>query len=366
MSVYKSKKSAPYFWYDFQLRGQRFHGSTRCTTRREAEKVEAQERERAKALIKAAQFTAGSLQIDHVADRYWNERGQYHSGAENTARGVARLVEYFGKTTLLTDITDTEVAKLVAWRRAATVANRDILVSNDTVNRTTTGMLRTLFAFSKSEGVRFEREPQWRRHMLAKPPERVRELHDDEAERIDAVMRDDYEPFFTFVRATGMRQKECVTLRWDEVNWGARQIVKLGKGGRRIVFPITNSIREILWPLQAHHPVHVFTYVAQKSRDGLIRGKRYPLTMAGVKTRWRRLRAEAGVTGFRFHDFRHDFATKLLRKTGNLKLVSRALNHADITTTARYAHVLDEEIADGVEAVAKSREKPRGALRKAN
>jgi integrase len=38
--------------------------------------------------------------------------------------------------------------------------------------------------------------------------------------------------------------------------------------------------------------------------------------------------------GFRFHDFRHDAATKLLRETGNLK-TARLLDHASITTTAR-------------------------------
>src|SRR5471032_365130 len=114
MSVFKSKKSSPYYWYDFQISGRRFHGSTRSTNRREAEKIEAQERERAQALVKAARHAAVSLQIDHVADRYWNERGQYHSGSDNTARDLARLVEHFGKTKLLTDISDADVAKLVA------------------------------------------------------------------------------------------------------------------------------------------------------------------------------------------------------------------------------------------------------------
>ena len=37
---------------------------------------------------------------------------------------------------------------------------------------------------------------------------------------------------------------------------------------------------------------------------------------------------------------------------------------ADIKMTARYAHVLDEEIAAGVESVAESREKPRVRVRK--
>ena len=64
MSVYKSKKSAPYFWFDFQIGGRRFHGSTRSTNRREAEKIEAQARERAGALVKAARHC-----ISIAADR---------------------------------------------------------------------------------------------------------------------------------------------------------------------------------------------------------------------------------------------------------------------------------------------------------
>ena len=58
--------------------------------------------------------------------------------------------------------------------------------------------------------------------------------------------------------------------------------------------------------LQGHHPEYVFTYVAERTRDGRMKGERYPLTYSGVKIAWRRLRKRAGVIGFRFHDFRHD------------------------------------------------------------
>jgi len=86
--------------------------------------------------------------------------------------------------------------------------------------------------------------------------------------------------------------------------------------------------------------------------------RRYPLTYSGVKTAWQRLRKRAGVKDFRFHDLRHDLATKLLRATGNLKLVQRALNHSDIRTTLRYAHVLDSEVTAVLEAVAEPRKLP--------
>ena len=176
-------------------------------------------------------------------------------------------------------------------------------------------------------------------------------------------MREDYAPFFAFAHASGLRLRECL-LRWPEVDFRTRQIRRSGKGDRTVTVPITSTIRKILWPLRGHHPEAVFTYQAQRTRDGRVKGERHPLTYHGVKIAWRRLRKRAGVSGFRFHDFRHDFASKLLRETGNLKLVQRALNHADLKTTSRYAHALDEEVAEGMERVAVSRNKSRTTHRK--
>jgi integrase len=362
VSVYKNRDGrSPYFHFDFQVRGHRFHGSTKCTTKREAEKVEDAERERAKLIVAQLAAAKTSLKLDDVAERYWQEVGQHHAGADNTEHDLALLIEFFGKDKLLTDITGDDVAQFVAWRRGH--RRKDgALISPHTVNHTTK-QLRKLFTHAKVWGVRFDHEPKWKKHLLPVAAERVRELSDDEADRLDAVMRDDLAPFFDFARASGLRLKECF-LRWSEVKWEARQIVKLGKGGKRVTVPITSEIREILWPLRGHHPEHVFTSVADRTTDdGRVKGWRYPLTYAGVQSYWKRLRKHSGVEDFRFHDYRHDFATKLLRVTGNLRLVQKALNHKDIKTTMRYAHVLDSEIAEGMERVTESRSKSRSRLR---
>jgi integrase len=353
--------------FDFVLRGHRFYGSTECTVRKEAEKFEAVEREKAKELVKAMKRSKASLLIDDVAARLWNE--QYDADPEATETNFARLVDYFGKSRSLTEIDHAAAKKMVAWRRGHRIKGRADapLISNSTVNRSSSKVLQRLFSFAKAEGAQFDREPKWKELLLPEPEERVRELQEEEAGAFEDAMRTDYEPFFEFVRASGMRQKECITLRWSEVNFATRQIVRLGKGGRRVVFPITESIREILFPLQGQHPEYVFTYVAVYGNKRLarMRGERYPLTITGAKSAWQRMRAKAGVKDFRFHDYRHDFGTKLLRETGNLKLVQKALNHRDIKSTLRYAHVLDADVASAVEAVAKSRKKSQTAARKA-
>jgi integrase len=169
-------------------------------------------------------------------------------------------------------------------------------------------------------------------------------------------MRGDYGPWVEFALMTGLRRAETL-LRWSSVNWQAKTITTVGKGGRTVATPITSAVAAILEPLKGHHDEFVFTYVAKRTRGGQVRGNRYPITYEGSKTEWQRLRTRAGLQDFRFHDLRHTTATRLLRETKSLKLVQHALNHRDIATTARYAHVLDSEVADALQRLAESRKK---------
>jgi integrase len=355
MCLYKPHGS-PYFHFDFWHRGHRFHGSTKATARREAEAIEREEREKAKRDVAQQEAAHISLRLDDVAGRYWREVGQYPARARNTEQRLEFILTFLGKDRLITDITGADVAALMAWRRGHCARGK--LISPLTVNDTAK-TLRALFTYCKERHVRFDHEPKWRKLFLPEPEERKRELVGDEAERIEAATPDKFRPFFAFAMATGLRFSECF-LRWSEVDWNAGQIRKAGKGGKLVTAPITKEIRAILWPLQGHDPEFVFTYPAEWAGRGRVLGQRYPLTPALAKKTWLILRAEAGMTDFRFHDFRHDVGTKVLRETGNLKIAQRALNHASIQSTLRYAHVLDEEVRDAFERVAESRRKSRG------
>jgi integrase len=311
-------------------------------------------REKAKVTIAQQQAARASLRLDDVFGRYWNEIGQFHAGARNTERQLDYLVDVLGKNTLITDVTTDDVSRLIARRRGD--RGRDGgLVSPITVNDTLK-RLKAVFSYCKDRNVRFDHEPKWRKLFLPEPEERKRELVDDEAERLAAAAPDDVAPFFAFAAATGLRFSECF-LKWSEVDWNAGQIRKPGKGNRFVVTPITTYVRAILWPLRGHHPEFVFTRIAQRARGARRKGERYPLNAPAANKAWFKLRAQAGVTGFRFHDFRHDVGTKVLRLTGNLKLTKDVLNHRNIRTTLRYAHVMDGEVSDALEHAAETRKK---------
>jgi integrase len=104
----------------------------------------------------------------------------------------------------------------------------------------------------------------------------------------------------------------------------------------------------------------VFTYLCQRSSKklGRTKGERYPVSYEGMKTAWRRKRVKVGAADMRFHDNRHTAATRLVRRTGNLKAAQKLLGHADISTTARfYAHVDMDDLRNLMEG-----ETPKGRI----
>lgn len=378
MSVYKPKNS-PFYHYDFQLANQRFYGSTGKTSRREAEAEERGIRDQAKAAIKAARAAKGGpLTLGGATARYWEEVGQHHANSETTLTDLDRMLEYFGEHKLLASITDDDVTQLVQWRRSQRRWGRDKtkgdtdmpFISNATVNRSTTLVLKKLFTRAKRNWKHtFPEEPNWKDHWLREPKERVRELRSSESAALELATRSDYQPVFAFAALTGLRLKECL-IKWSNVDWDSQKIETIGKGSKIVRSAMTTSVREILEPLKGHHPDWVFTYVASRTvrgnskTDERIKGKRYPITYDGLKSQWKRIRGKANVENFRFHDFRHDVGTKLLRQTGNLKLVANALNHADIKTTSRYAHVFDEDVAAAMEKLGRSRKRDTKSRKK--
>jgi integrase len=57
------------------------------------------------------------------------------------------------------------------------------------------------------------------------------------------------------------------------------------------------------------------------------------------------------LKNFRLHDTRHTTATRMVRSTGNLKLAQKALGHANISTTVKYAHAVEDDVRDALEKV---------------
>lgn len=348
MSLVK-REGSPFWYADFTVRGHRVFVSTRTANRREAEAFQRAERAQRLARIEEAERIGREpMTMDIAAGRYWIEAGQHHVASKETHRAINWLVAEIGTTTRLASVSGRKLAEVIAKRRGEGVANA-------TVNRSVIELLRKIM--NRARDVWEEPVPkiEWKRQMLPEPRERVRELSADEEARLFAALHSDLHHVVRFALRSGFRLSECVGLRWQDVDWGARLIRVVGKGGKAATVPLTGGLRKLLWPLQGQHPEHVFCYTVRHQRRGqpkvrdLTKGAVEPIAYEGLKIAFRRAVQRANIEGFRYHDLRHTAATRVLRAGANLKEVQRMLRHSDISTTTKYAHVTDQDVRDAME-----------------
>jgi integrase len=359
MSIYP--RADGIYVYDFRLKSVRFYGPTGTRSKREARDFERARREEAKQTItKILEQQDGPMTVNIAFDRFWIEVGDHYSGnyRQTVLGGLKWLTGQLGANTLIRNIDSNKIAELVARRRGDGV-------KNGTVNRTVTELMRNVIRRARRLWGQETKEIVWGDLILSEPKERIRELRDHEEDKLDASMRIDYLPSIRFALISGLRKKELVNLKWADIDFTARTITVLGKGDKFRTIPLTGGMIAILTPLRGHHPVFVFTYIAVATRKSngrpyRIRGHRYPITYSGLSSSWRRFGpSKAGIEDFRFHDNRHTAGTRLLRDSGNLRLVQKLLGHEDITTTTKYAHADDDDLRAAMESVENSRKNYR-------
>lgn len=142
---------------------------------------------------------------------------------------------------------------------------------------------------------------------------------------------------------TGMRRGELFSLTWPMVNFQTKTITIGGDTAK------TSETRHI--PMNAET---FNTLKAWKDQSGVspfvfpgLEGGR----MEDVKSAWLKLLQEACIIGFRWHDMRHDFASRLVMAGVPLNTVRDLLGHTDIKMTLRYAHLAPDIKAAAVELI---------------
>ncbi len=349
MSVYKSKAS-PFWQYDFRHSGLRFHGSTKRTKRRQAERVEALIRANAEreALIPTPK-TKPEINITAAAERFWQEKGRHEANADTVNYQLERLVTGFGKKTLLSGIGSSEMATYQAKARGRIGRNKK-LPANRTVNAEVPELLRRVmkrakrvWGFNTGDVGGWEAE-DWRELHLPVNDERTRELTEAEEEQFFQHLRDDYKAVVLFGLISGLRRANLVGLKRTEVDLDGACINVRVKGGRMKRIPIGRAEVAILQREIGRHPIYVFTYVARKTRDGRKRSKRYPIVEGGLRRAMGDALKKAGIEDFRIHDLRHTAASRALRASKDLASVQLMMGHADISSTMRYIRVLDGDV----------------------
>ena len=130
---------------------------------------------------------------------------------------------------------------------------------------------------------------------------------------------------------TGCRLNEILTLRWDDIDRTSGEFrLRDGKTGARMV-PLTPTAETVLAGIE-RVPLNPWVIV----------GKQPGTHLSTITADWYRLRARAGLDDVRIHDLRHSYASRALAAGESLSMIGKLLGHADIQSTARYAHLARE------------------------
>jgi len=168
----------------------------------------------------------------------------------------------------------------------------------------------------------------------------------DEETKLLAYCAPHLRPIVVFALNTGMRRGEILGLRWDQVDPAGKSVlVKRTKSGRDRSIPLNEAAAGVI---KAQRKTSPGSYVFPSTK-----GKEFMRTVDHSFGHACRL---AGIVGLRFHDLRHTFATRLIRRGADIITVQALLGHYAVTVTQRYTHTGADEKRRAVEALARASE----------
>jgi tyrosine recombinase xerC len=153
---------------------------------------------------------------------------------------------------------------------------------------------------------------------------------------------------FTSLYSTGCRASELLSLNMEDFNLTSSSAIVMGKGKKeREVFftkfakkALQNYFieREVL--LKEHHKT------VEKGKSPIflnMRGSR--LSIWGLNYIIKRyIKFCPNIKSLSAHSFRHSFATALISRGADIRIVQELLGHENISTTQKYTHVTTESL----------------------
>ncbi len=237
---------------------------------------------------------------------------------------MKHLLPFFGRYRL-DQITPFLVDKYIHERRQA-VTRRTLPVAPATINRELC-VLRHLFNKAIEWG-QTERNPVSRVRLLKEPPPMERVLTEDEEERLLDACCPHLRAAVLIALYTGLRLQETLHLRWRDIDFENDILtVVCGKGGKSGKVEINSWLKDELLQFRQ---ISKSEYLFQNERTGK--------PILNPKTAFRNAVRRAGIGHIRFHDLRHTFATRLIRKGVDIVTVQNLLRHSTIAMTLRYSH----------------------------
>ncbi len=149
--------------------------------------------------------------------------------------------------------------------------------------------------------------------------------------------------------ATGMRVSELSNLNFGNLNLEENEITVLGKGSKERIVLVSNRAKEFMDKyinlVRKMIPEEAVVLSSDADSPVFVNKTGYRLQPQSIRVALKeivqKIELPKVVTP---HVFRHSFATKLLEKGADLRVVQELLGHASISNTQIYTHVSTERL----------------------
>ncbi len=161
----------------------------------------------------------------------------------------------------------------------------------------------------------------------------------------DCVYADYLHPMVLLSINTGIRRGELFKLTWCDINFDrATLLAKTSKSKKH-----TYKVRYIPLNSEAMKVLKVWNKQSIKQNEFVFINEETGKPFTTLKKVWNTIKEKANLKNFRWHDFRHHFASKLVMAGVDLNTVRELLGHSDIKMTLNYAHLAPAHKANAVE-----------------
>jgi integrase len=285
-------------------------------------------------LAKKREATFGEL-----ADRYIREYSRVHKRPRSVAADEYYLAHYVPspwRNRRLSDITRGDFERL----HASLGNQRGKYAANHTIR-----LLRHMLNVAGDWGLLSGDNPSTRIKLFSEE-KRERFLNPEELTAVNRSLVEEsdwrWRAYFPISLMLGTRKSELMTMRWADIDLDARTWrIPETKAGNSHLLPLPNPVITILTDLPSRQQSE-WVFPSDSASGHIVEPAKA----------WGRIRRRAGVPDVRIHDLRHTLASWLVAQGFNLPLIGRALNHTQMATTARYAHLALDPVRAALEQTA--------------
>lgn len=176
----------------------------------------------------------------------------------------------------------------------------------------------------------------------------IKALFEANKNRTDPLQSRD-QALLELMYSSGLRCSEVINLKTSDIVFSSRYMRIIGKGNKERIVPFSNEAKNVMIDYAKFLRVQLIedNMVDKKTPYFFLNSKGQQLTSRGLEYILKEIVKKTGLSlGFDLHPhvLRHSFATHLLDKGADLRMIQELMGHESVGTTSIYMHVSKEKI----------------------